>query len=126
MRDRLIERMKQGEKAFADKYTGKVMSHIEEVYDFIADSILADGWTRPPCKVGDVVYYIKHGSGEIVDCEVTQVRTIESKHKGKTTQIYFNSVDKSMPAFFTPIDFKYGFVCLTREEAVKALEGGGE
>lgn len=29
-------------------------------------------------------------------------------------------------AFFSPIDFKYGFVCITREEAEKALKGGDE
>lgn len=26
----------------------------------LADAILADGWMRPPCKVGDTVYYFSH------------------------------------------------------------------
>lgn len=124
MRDRLIELIKASELAHLEDTI--MRPHTVSSNDFLADYLLKNGVIVLPCKVGDVVYYIKHGSGEIVDCEVTQVRTIESKHKGKTTQIYFNSVDKSMPAFFTPIDFKYGFVCLTIEEAVKALEGGGE
>lgn len=31
-----------------------------ETSDEIADLILADGWTRPPCKVGETVYYFSH------------------------------------------------------------------
>ena len=31
------------------------MPSAEEV---IADKLLADGWMRPPCKVGDTVYYL--------------------------------------------------------------------
>lgn len=112
MRDRLIELIESA------RYWGSGTSAE------IADKILADGWMRPPCKVGDVVYFVKHGSDEIVECEVTQVRIIESKHKGRTTQIYFNSADKLLPAFFTPVDIRYKFVCYTREEALKALKGG--
>lgn len=93
----------------------------DDCAECLADYLLDDGWFRPPCKVGDTVYFVKHGSDEIVECEVTQVRIIESKHKGRTTQIYFNSADKQLPAFFTPIDFRYKFVCYTREDAEKAL-----
>jgi hypothetical protein len=32
-------------------------SHWAEV---IADELLADGWMRPPCKVGQTVYYFSH------------------------------------------------------------------
>ena len=40
MRDRLIELISQSDKAFADKYTGKIMSHIDELYEFVADYLL--------------------------------------------------------------------------------------
>ena len=33
----------------------------------LTDAILADGWIRPPCKVGDKVYEIVHG--EILETE---------------------------------------------------------
>lgn len=58
MRERLIELIKQGDKTFADKYTGKVMSHIDEIYDFIADYLLANGVIVPPCKVGQKLYTV--------------------------------------------------------------------
>lgn len=68
---RLIELIKQGDKAFADKYTGEVMSHIDELYEFIADHLLANGAIVPPCKVGDVAYRIYTNSwiGEDKVCE---------------------------------------------------------
>ena len=89
-----------------------------------ADHLLDNGVIVPPCKVGDIIYAPKHGSNEIIECEVTQVRIIFSKHKGRTIQIYFNSGNKLTEAFFTPIDFKYGFACFTREEAEALLKGG--
>ena len=36
----------------------------------LADHILADGWMRPPCKVGDKVYIIAEVSGKIIECSV--------------------------------------------------------
>lgn len=30
----------------------------DEIISDIADCILEDGWIKPPCKVGDTVYYI--------------------------------------------------------------------
>lgn len=44
MRDRLIEIIKK-----------TVMPYFAE---FIADDLLADGWMRPPCKIGDKVFRI--------------------------------------------------------------------
>lgn len=54
----LVKLIEQGDKAFADKYTGEVMLHIDELYEFIADHLLDDGVIVPPCKVGDTVYVI--------------------------------------------------------------------
>lgn len=47
MRDRLIELIQDA--------VGGCARHWAEV---IADKILADGWTRLPCKLGDTVWYI--------------------------------------------------------------------
>ena len=58
MRDRLIELLRQGEREFADKYTGNVMMHIDKLYGVISDYLLANGVIVPPCKVGDVVYQV--------------------------------------------------------------------
>ena len=46
-RDRLIELIEQAEGLKNNDFPS-----VEE----IADYILADGWIRPPCKVGDIVY----------------------------------------------------------------------
>ena len=54
-RERLIELIKQGDKNFADNYEGKVMSHIDEVYEFVADHLLANGVIVPP---SEHVYFI--------------------------------------------------------------------
>ena len=50
MRDRLIELIKDAEKAFPKD---KPVLDIEE---FVADHLLANGVIVPPCKVGDKVY----------------------------------------------------------------------
>lgn len=57
-RKRLVRLIRDGDRAFSDKYTGEVMSHIDELYEFIADYLLDNGVIVPPCKVGDVVYYL--------------------------------------------------------------------
>lgn len=59
---RLIELIKQGDKAFADKYTGEVMSHIDELYEFIADYLLDNGAIAPKFKAGDKVFVISSDS----------------------------------------------------------------
>ena len=59
MRGRLIELIKQaGEQECLNAVCGDIDSLIDSPRgaEFIADYILADGWIRPPCKVGDVVY----------------------------------------------------------------------
>ena len=52
MRDRLIELVKNAEKAFPKD---KPVLDIEE---FVADHLLANGVIVPPCKVGDMVYEV--------------------------------------------------------------------
>ena len=60
---RLVKLIRDGDSAFADKYPGKVMSHIDELYGFIADYLLDNGIIVPPCKVGDTIYDCGNGVG---------------------------------------------------------------
>lgn len=120
MRDRLIEDIKNSLK----RHIGKSCWLAKN----IADDLIADGWIRPPCKVGDKVYkvwYTKcHNSEEYPDsyacsgcydvCDIRQEITevvvpnlrfiVENFMSGYTNTVYY----------------------LTREEAEKALKGGDE
>ena len=53
MRDRLIELLKSAERKYLSNGT-----HIPQMAEFFADYLLENGIVCPPCKVGDVVYYI--------------------------------------------------------------------
>jgi len=118
MRDRLIELLKQGDKTFADKYTGKVMSHIDELYDFIADYLLANGVIVPPCKVGDMVYMLvtKHTHSYSFD---NGKMVINDNQHTFIKQTYLMESN-----FFRVIKDFGKTVFLTKEEAKQALKGG--
>lgn len=114
-RERLVELIKHSDKMFGDKYAGKVMSHIDEIYEFFADHILADGWVRPPFTIGQTVYAVDRGS--------------ELYWKGTISSFYLSWEEWYFGVVFEDGDFatcRKGDVFLTREEAEKALEGGGE
>ena len=88
----------------------------------IADYLLANGIIVPPCKVGDTVYEIceRRRSGKwqkaIVERVVHGIEIgidkILTARCGTTTYVYLSRLGKT--------------VFLTREEAEKALKGGGE
>ena len=119
MRDRVIELIKQGDKTFADKYTGKVMSHIDEVYEFVADYLIANGVDIPLCKVGYVVYTIEGCNNRPEKLVVTAVHQYE-KHTSIT------ALSKSQKEYFYE-DKDFGeVVFLTKEEAEQKLKGGVE
>lgn len=50
-KDRLVELLKE-------VYPKTRYIPMEECREKIADAILADGWMRPPCKVGDTAYFL--------------------------------------------------------------------
>ena len=81
-----------------------------------ADKILADGWMRPPCKVGGVVY-------SIVDCiNHPEKLFVTAIHQYKN-YISFSALSRSQRKYvFEEADIGKT-VFLTREDAVKALEG---
>ena len=98
-----------------------VLKFNKEILDKFADYLFADGWIRPPCKVGDKVYFIARNSGKPIGCidEIKITHIIKTKDgysaKGKT-----NGSDE----FYIP-DFEidnYSFF-RTREEAEAKLKG---
>ena len=128
MRDRLIELIKQGDKKFADKYTGKVMSHINDIYDFLADYLLANGVIVPPCKVGQTVYYISKNpinlsvqANTIYEADVVRIITT---HLGTSLVI---QIHNEYGCTEIPDINKWGEeVFASKEEAEQALKGGEE
>ncbi len=113
MRDRLIELLldhtdyalnTSEEKHFVDSTT------IGEV----ADTILADGWMRPPVRVGNKVYIVAEVSKKVIEATVIGVWMYEDNVSIITDYgtIHHNSIGKS--------------VFLTREEAEQALKEGGK
>ena len=86
-----------------------------------ADHILADGWIRPPCKVGDMVYYLHEicdeNGEERLDISTGKCEGISIQKDGlwiycryEDGLTYWHKNDESV--FFS------------REEAIKALKGG--
>ncbi len=126
MRDRLIEQINQARKECAtSKNCKKCSGYGKEgsgcISALIADFILADGWMRPPCRVGDTVYEVDSPEYGIIICKVTRVfydseevvvNVIDGHGKG--SEYYFDFDDFGKTVF------------LTREEAEAALKGGVE
>ena len=108
MRDRLIELIKNAEKAFPKD---KPVLDIEE---FVADHLLANGVIVPPCKVGDKVYSIVEGINFVLVGEVYEY-VVGREH------FVFRSTRKGyFTLAFTEIDIGKT-VFLTKELAEKAL-----
>jgi hypothetical protein len=129
MRDRLIELIKQGDKTFTDKYTGKVMlliDEIEEIYDFIADYLLENGVIVPPCKVGDKVYYFSENPlclsvqpYRIYEADVVRIVTV-----GLGTSLVIQIRNEYGCTEIPDVNEWGKTVFFTREEAEQALKGG--
>jgi hypothetical protein len=103
-RDRLIELLKKADSATWG-----------QTYESYADYILADGWIRPPCKVGDTVY-------------IPVLNTILH------TKVFAFGIDEDGNKVINPKEYPEGVfgvvgceigktAFLTKEEAEKALEG---
>ena len=126
MRERLVEVLKKAplcNKAFDLQYS-------DGTIEKVADYILADGWIRPPVKVGDVVYALwetptlyTETKYVLYSAEVKEVS--QCKRNNRLVLIYKlepTSFRGRIREFF---DYDFGkTVFLSREEAVKALKGG--
>ena len=104
MRERLIELLKSGHREYL-------------FYDQIADYLLANGVTVPPCKVGDKMYRVVYWEG----CQTVSEWELEK------LEVYVDEV-----GFVDDSDNWISFddigktVFLTKEEAERALKGGAE
>lgn len=79
MRDRLVESLRNADiNCENTKYCDNCVGYgkgAECINYLIADHILADGWIRLPCKVGDTVYFADeyyHDSAEIDGINITK------------------------------------------------------
>jgi hypothetical protein len=113
MRDRLIELItKSGCVDTWNHHTDEFKE--PNPIDKLADAILADGWIKPPCKVGDVVYEVTSNvQNNIKESKVVALVIATDGEIGIKTDYSF------------PLTRKIGrLLFLTREEAEQALKGG--
>ena len=107
-----------------EKIKMSVPPSVGDYAEVIADELLADGWVRPPCKVGDTLYRIvkmstgidrkifnSKSGGIITPCKPTIKKFIRTVTVTKNN--YLDCCEKFGKNVF-----------LTREEAEKALKGG--
>lgn len=85
--------------------------HCQSAY--YADTILADGWVRLPCKVGDKVWYITGTYGTVIKSAVIDAITIERNGANELCVTNENGL-----TFWNSVDIFYP----TKEEAEKALK----
>ena len=121
MRDRLIELIRKAETEVSFSTSGgesvtKVKRKIVERYEAaeLADHLLADGWIRLPCKVGDYIYYPWHydANSGVAILEVNKIVI-----NGETLVFILDpESDMPMPCWFSMDDFGKT-VFLTKEEA---------
>lgn len=129
MKERLIELLNvhqdYGTKHFFGEETEEIAGISNEI---IADSIIGDGWIRPPCKVGNVVYVlwetptlytetkyviycaeVKKISQYNKNCRLTTVFELEPiEFRGRRKEYYIDDFGKT--------------VFLTKEEAEQKLK----
>ncbi len=97
----------------------------------IADHILADGWIRLPCKVGDMVYELK-ANGRIVKGIVQSIhQNLVGNEQGRwIVASWFDNyyADSKTAGFecgshlYSPFEAFGKTIFLTKEEAEKALK----
>lgn len=120
MRDRLVELIETAKKEWWEK-SGRYQTSKAEA-DYIADCLLDDGWVRPPCKVGDTVYYpwIYNGQCGIAFNEVESIKIYVNRLPIAVVEDWRS--DMPMPICFT-IEDSGKTVFLTKAEAEQKLKG---
>lgn len=67
-KERLVEKIKMSVAPSAGDWA-----------EVIAEELLADGWMRPPVKVGQTLYVVAEVSKQIVECTVIGFYVIENR-----------------------------------------------
>lgn len=111
MRDRLIELL-----------SGKSIDTKADV-ECVVDYLLADGWIRLPCKVGDTLYVISQMKDKRILPFINEYEVTSISIKKKSIVIY-HEMDGYIK-IFKQNDFGKT-IFLTREEAERALKGGAQ
>lgn len=125
MKDRLIELLSKHQKICNENCTGLEKSCYRCSLEQLADYILADGWTRPPCKVGDKVYLVTP-NGKINEINITDIY-IEIKPTATVMRLSATFYVDNKPYFFQVSPFDFGkTIFLTREDAQAKLKEGGK
>ena len=133
MRDRLIELLANAtvEKTQcypngipALMYCGKAVNKNTAIQ--LADKILADGWMRPPCKVGQTVWYLnKHPHIALIQNSVYKAEVVRLVTISTGTVIVIQI--KSEGCCEIPDETDWGITLFaTREEAEAKLKEGAE
>ena len=83
---------------------------------YVADHILADGWIRPPCKVGDTVYVIfSQFKNDITECRINELSIQKDGMYAVIDVCYPEYIAKRCTSI--PFDWFGRFTFLTKEEA---------
>ena len=135
-RERLVELLVDSETAYAQYLSeacdkaikGDVTVQLMKRLEFYADRLLADGWMRPPCKIGQTVYEITPNLKYINERVVVGFHlgcfpTLRG-HKRKPYLVCYDKISKYLKHI--PLDRIGKTVFLSREEAEQALKGGAE
>jgi hypothetical protein len=88
---------------------------LDEMDDYLAEFLAANGVIVPPCKVGDQVWFIRNG--KIIE---TTVDKIVLKHRGLHLKLSCNSM------YETSCNSIGKTVFLSREEAEAVLKGASD
>lgn len=131
-KDRLVELLTNSEIAYAQYLSeacdkaikGDVTAQLMKRLEFYADYILADGWMRPPCKIGQTVYKVVNDKRvkKPYECKVVGIWYADDENANDVHLVrYVNGIfDCSFSVQFK----EFGkTVFLTKEEAEKALGG---
>ena len=113
MRDKLIELI----RIASHELTSRCVGDCGDCADKIANHILADGWIRPPCKVGDILYVISNDK-QILPFVVNRI-IITDYIKIKVDYI----AGRDYEIKYLLLQHFGKTVFLTKEEAEKALKG---
>ena len=122
MRDRLIEIIKStphGMKTLGDVLDSLYIENVMVMH------LLENGVIVPPCKVGDVVYFVGRNNGKPMGAiDELVIVGIEKTEQGFNAKAKFKDSENVFKIMNFSID-NYGFFS-TREEAEAKLKEGGE